>query len=181
MSFFILSIIYFLFPAAFANMLPVFVKNNFKYLDYPVDFYFKIGKNRLFGNNKTFRGFIFGIIASIIVVFFQNLLYNYKFFQSLSLIDYSRSNFLILGFLIGFGTLFGDLIGSFIKRRLNYKPGEKFYVLDQINSAIGILIFVLPFYFNSWSVALWIIIVWFIGHLITKYLGYLLKIDKEKI
>ena len=34
----IVSIIYFLIPAAVANMMPVFVKNHFKILEYPLDF-----------------------------------------------------------------------------------------------------------------------------------------------
>ena len=177
----IVKVLYFLMPAAFANMTPVFVRNSFKFLAYPVDFNKKLFGSRLFGSHKTFRGFIFGILAGIIIVILQSYLYRYNFFQNISLLDYTRVNIFIFGFLIGFGVLFGDLIGSFIKRRFNFKSGESFYVLDQINSGIGLAVFIVPFYFKSWNLAFWIIIIWFIGHFIIKYVGYLFNIDKKSI
>ncbi len=177
---FIIHILYLLIPGAFANMAPVLFKK-FNFLNYPVDFGLKFGKNRLFGTNKTFRGFFFGILGSIIFVFIQRILFNYELFRNISLIDYSKINLILFGFLIGFSVLFGDLIGSFIKRRLNVGPGKSLFIVDQVNGGVGFALFVIPFYFKSWSLALWILIIWTIGHLIIKYFGYLLKIDKEKI
>ena len=178
---FLLQVIYFLLPAAFANMTPVFMRNHFKFLAYPVDFNKKVYNKRVFGDRKTFRGFVFGILAAVIIVFMQKLLYGFGFFQKISLINYSSVNFLVLGFLIGFGCLFGDLIGAFIKRRLDFKPGESFFVLDQVNNIFGIALFVTPFYFSSWKINLWFLLIWFLGHLIIKYLGFIFKIDKKMI
>lgn len=178
---YIISIVYLLVPAAFANMVPVFVKNYFKALAFPVDFNTKFEGSRLFGSHKTFRGFIFGILASIIVVIIQVYLYQFSFFKDISFLDYSKLSAISFGFLVGFGVLFGDLIGSFIKRRLRVRPGRSFLILDQINSAVGYVIFVIPFYFKSWTLAFWVIIIWVLGHFVLRYLGYILKITKEKI
>lgn len=173
------AVIYFLVPAALANMAPVFVKK-FNFLNYPVDFKLKINGKRIFGDNKTFRGLFLGIISAIIFVFVQKYLYNFEFFESLSIVDYASVNSLLLGFFVGSGVLIGDLVGSFIKRRFSFRPGESFLILDQVNGGIGIA-FVSYFYFKSWILILWIILIWLIGHFIIKYLGYLLNIYKEKI
>lgn len=192
MSFlFIIQILYLLVPAAVANMAPVFAKK-INFLNYSVDFGLKIGKNRLFGTNKTFRGFFFGVLGSIIFVLLQRILFNYRFFRNLSLVDYGEINLILFGFLIGFGVLFGDLIGSFIKRRLKVGPGKSLLVIDQINGGFGFALFIFIFYaftedlhlyfdIGSLLFLLSIVLIWGIGHLIIKYLGYLLGIDKKKI
>src|SRR3989344_4490880 len=152
----IFQLLYFLIPAAVANMAPVFVKN------------------RLLGDHKTFRGLVAAIIGAMIVIYLQLILYDFKFFRDLSLIDYSQINFLILGFLIGFGVMFGDAVGSFIKRRFNTAPGKSLLFIDQINGALGLAIFVMPFYLKSWKLFFYILIIWTLGHFIFKFLGYLL-------
>ncbi len=176
----ILQIIYLLIPAALANMAPVFA-SRINFLDYPADFGFKIYGKRIFGEHKTFRGFFFGILASIAVVFLQYILYNFEFFRYLSLIDFDSVNFLAFGFLTGFGVLFGDLIGSFVKRRFDFKPGKSLFFLDQTNSIIGFGVFVVWVYFKSWSLFFYALALWFFGHLIFKYFGYLFGMYKEKI
>ncbi len=178
---FLMQILYLLVPAAFANMAPVFVKNKFNFLDYPVDFRLIFFGRRLFGDNKTFRGFIFGIFSSILIVFIQSFLYRYEIFAKISLISYNEINILVFGFLIGFSVLLGDLISSFIKRRFNFKPGESFYILDQVNGGLGFVFVIIPIYFKSWSLALWIVLIWLLGHLVIKYLGYLFRFEKKKI
>ncbi len=178
--FIILKIIYFLLPGIFANILPVFFKR-ISFLNYPVDFGIYFGKERLFGDHKTFRGFFFGILGSIVFVFLQRLLYSFEIFKNFSLINYITVNFLVLGFLFGFGVLFGDLFGSFLKRRFGFRSGESFYILDQINGGLGIAFFVLPFYFKELNLILLIILLWTLGHFFIKYLGYLLGIEKKRI
>lgn len=191
MSFnFIFGVLYLLIPGAIANIIPAIIKNHFKFLAYPIDFRINLFGKRLFGDNKTFRGLIWGIIGSIVIVFLQKILYEYNFFSNLSLVDYSEINFLLFGFLIGFGVLFGDLVGSFIKRRFDFKPGESFYVLDQINGGFGFALFLSIFYVlnqglnfdtGTFIFMLLMILIWGIGHLIIKYLGFLFGIYKEKI
>lgn len=168
-----LKCFYFILPAYFANMAPVIVKDCCNKLAVPIDF----GKN-IFGNNKTFRGFIFGILFAIVIVYLQFLLYRFNFFKNLSFFDYS--NWFILGFLFGFGALFGDLIKSFIKRRLYIKPGERFVPWDQLDFVFGALIFVSFVVDLTFKMLLMIIVISFVGHILVNHSAYYLGIRKEK-
>ncbi len=173
MWFFVLQCFYFMLPAYFANMAPVIFKNNFKKLAIPIDF----GKN-IFGKNKTYRGLIVGILLAIIIACLQSILYQSNLFKNLSFINYS--NWLLIGFLFGFGALFGDLIESFIKRRLNIKPGKSFFPWDQLDFVFGALIFI-SFKVNlTFKMVLTIILISFVGHILINHLAYYLKIRKEK-
>ncbi|NVM43480.1 MAG: CDP-archaeol synthase [Candidatus Lokiarchaeota archaeon] len=40
-----------------------------------------------------------------------------------------------------YGAAFGDLAGSFLKRRFNIKSGDPFWVVDQLDFAVGAIIF----------------------------------------
>jgi CDP-2,3-bis-(O-geranylgeranyl)-sn-glycerol synthase len=158
-------------PAYFANMAPVIFKNNFKKLAIPVE------KN-IFGKNKTYRGLIVGILFAMLIAYLQSILYQSNLFKALSFINYS--NWLLIGFLFGFGALFGDLIESLIKRRLKIKPGKKFVPWDQLDFVFGALILI-SFSINlAFKMVSTIIIISIIGHILVNHLAYYLKIRKEK-
>ena len=176
--FFILECFYFMLPAYFANMAPVMVKNWFKSLAIPIDSGKRIKGKEIFGKNKTWRGFIFAILFAIVIAYLQFLLYKFNFFRDISFINYS--NWLLLGFLFGFGAIFGDLIESFIKRRLNLKPGQRFIPWDQLDFVIGALIFISLIVDITLKVLLYIVIISFIGHILVNHTAYYLKIRKEK-
>lgn len=173
----ILQCFYFMLPAYFANMAPVIVKK-INILNLSIDFNKKINNKPIFGRNKTFRGLFFGIIFAIAVSYVQYYFYNNDIFYDLALADYS--NWLLLGFLMGFGAIFGDLVKSFVKRRLNYKPGKPFVPWDQTDFVIGALIFVLPLVELSIDKIATIIILSFILHIIVNHLAFYTKIRKEK-
>jgi len=160
-------------PAYFANMAPVIVKNRFKKLAVPVDF----GKN-IFGNNKTFRGLFFGVLFAIVIVYFQFLLYGLGFFGNLSFIDYS--NWLVVGFLFGFGALVGDLAESFVKRRLNIGPGQRFVPWDQLDFVFGALVLVGLVVDISWMKFFFIAVISIVGHILVNHIAYYTGIRKEK-
>lgn len=173
--------LWFLLPAALANMAPVLVKKYFKILKCPLDFNRKFfDGERILGDHKTFRGLIFGIIFSIVVVILQKALFNIAFFKTLSVIDYSLVNPVGLGIVIGFSVLFGDAVGSFFKRRFQIKPGRMFFPMDQIDSGLFLMLFVAPIY----SIGFWFSVLtvgfWFLGHLLINYIGWLLKIKRSK-
>lgn len=161
-------------------MAPVLVRRWFKRLEYPLDYNKKIFGERILGNHKTFRGLIFGILAAIFGVFLQVLLYRFLFFKSLSIIDYSAVNILLLGFLIGFGILLGDAVGSFFKRRLKIAPGREFMPVDQLDSPIVMFLVLWPFGYFDFKFALIGVVVWGVGHLIINYIGWYLKIKRNK-
>ncbi len=175
---YLLEIIYLFLPASFANMIPITLKK-VPLLKHPVDFKLTFRERRILGDNKTFRGLVFGIIASIIIIYIQyaiQLKYNFGNF----LIDYTQVNLLLLGFLMGFGALLGDMIESFVKRQLDIKPGDIFLFFDQTDWMIGCLALTsiyIRFEFKIWITA---ILLFSLLHIIIKHLSYYIGIENKK-
>jgi CDP-2,3-bis-(O-geranylgeranyl)-sn-glycerol synthase len=167
-----------LIPGIAANLTPFLLRNSFKKLAIPIDFGRKLRKRRIFGNNKTVRGLIFGVLSAVLFTYVQFLLSSYSFFKSLGFFDYS--NWLTVGLLIGFGVMTGDLAGSFIKRRFSIKPGSPFLIFDQLGTAIGFLIFILPVYVPPVSVVIASLIISFFLHILVNLAGYYLGLKKNK-
>jgi len=165
-------------PAYFANMAPVIVKNLFKFLAIPIDLNKKINNKPMFGKNKTFRGLIFGVLFAIVIGFVQFILYRFDFFKNISFFDYS--NWLIFGFLMGFGAIFGDLIESFFKRRLNIKPGQSFVPWDQLDFVIGALISVYFVFRFDFKILITACLISFLSHVIINHMSFYLKFRDTK-
>ena len=104
----------------------------------------------LFGQNKTWRGFVvmpvgsaagFLVLNAVLATDASNLTVNF-----------SQYSFLVSGFIIGLAYVLAELPNSFIKRRLGIAPGEVpqrnarlFILADQLDS--GILCLVAFWYF----------------------------------
>ena len=177
---FILTCLYVIIPAAIANMMPVFVRS-INFLNVSVDFDKKWFDNKpIFGTHKTYRGFFFGILAAIFITYIQSLLYKYPFFQQISFFNYDEISFLLVGFMMGFGVLFGDLIKSFFKRRTNIKPGDKFFPWDQLDLVIGAIIFISFIQRIPISMILFYLVVGPALHVLFNHLGYWLQIRETK-
>ena len=173
----ILQCFYFMLPAYFANMAPIIVKK-LNFLNFPIDFDKKIKNKPIFGKNKTFRGLIFGALFGIIIAFIQHTFYKNNIFNELTFVDYS--NWLLIGFLLGFGAIFGDLVKSFFKRRLSYQPGKPFVPFDQTDFVFGAIIFVYPIVNLSLNKIIIIVILSFALHIIVNHIAFYTKIRKEK-
>ena len=120
-----------LLPLIFANCLHMLVvkRNLFPLLQIPLSV-------RLFGENKTLRGFLLlpilnGAILSALTVFFDFLLFRNTFFT---------------GALLGFSYMVFELPNSFLKRRMGIAPGQNaagnryfFTLLDKTDSAFGVV------------------------------------------
>ncbi len=177
--YFSISVAYFILPAGVANMAGTLTKK-IKFLSTPVDFGKKINEKRIFGDNKTWRGVFFGVIAGILVALLQGYLYRYNFLKAISLVDYSKINLVLFGFLMGFGDHLGDIAESFFKRQLNIKPGDPFVPFDQIDGATGALIFTIKFYKFSLNLFIEVLAIWFVLHIITKHIGFYIGLSKRK-
>jgi CDP-2,3-bis-(O-geranylgeranyl)-sn-glycerol synthase len=142
---FILTSLLFILPAYFANSIPVITGGGL-----PIDLNKKFLDNRrIFGNGKTFRGFIAGILAAIFISLLEFLVLSNTSFD---LYGANPINYLLAGFLLGGGAMFGDLIGSFIKRRLGIGQGKPSIFLDQLSFLFFAIIFSYPFSYNFLSV-----------------------------
>jgi CDP-2,3-bis-(O-geranylgeranyl)-sn-glycerol synthase len=83
-----------------------------------------------------------------------------------------------LGFLLSSGALFGDMMGSFIKRRLGIKQGRPAPILDQLNFIFGALLFTYPFSPIPLDMIITICLITPIVHLTSNIIAYKLKIKK---
>ncbi|MDP4007458.1 MAG: CDP-archaeol synthase [bacterium] len=173
---------YFILPAYAANVAPVLAKrfNVLTQLAVPIDCNLKLRGKPVLGPHKTLRGFLVGTIAAISVTLSQTLLYPLFPFPTLGLVDYAQVNPLLLGFLLGFGSLLGDSFGSFIKRRIGKNPGEPLLGLDQTGMAIAAILAVSRAYPLSGGVILILITMTFLWHITAAKTAYLLKIRSEK-
>lgn len=123
-------------------LLPCYTPNNFAVLvggGTPMDFgrTFFDGK-RILGDGKTWRGFVGGVAGG---VFTANLQFAVEKFLGISLYSsLTFGEFFTLTFLLAFSAMFGDVCGSFIKRRLGYERGARLLFLDQLTFLIIALI-----------------------------------------
>jgi len=129
----ILDLILFLLPIYVANAIPVVLGGGA-----PLDFGLRMPDGqRLLGDSKTIRGFLAGVIAGTAAGGVIALVYRLPFF-----ID-PRMQFLG-GFIVALGTMCGDAMGSFIKRRFKVGSGRPF-ILDSIFFVVIALVLVYPF------------------------------------
>lgn len=83
------------------------------------------------------------------------------------------------GFLLSFGALIGDLIGSFIKRRLNLERGQPAPPLDQLDFILGALVFSFIVFIPPLEIIIVLVILTPIIHLTANVIGYKLGLKKE--
>jgi CDP-2,3-bis-(O-geranylgeranyl)-sn-glycerol synthase len=150
----------FIFPAYCANATPVLAGGGLS-MDFGKNFF---DGRRIFGKNKTFRGFFFGFTIGVLV----------------GLMEYWAFGFpLLFCFLSPLGALLGDLTGAFLKRRLNIAPGGLLPVVDQVNFVVGALVFSLPLGIVSWQLAVTVLLVTPPIHLFTNFVAYKLKLKSN--
>jgi len=146
----IFSCLWYLLPAALGNHnascgnrlpLPGALKRVLAKIAVPIDAGAKWQGKEILGKNKTWRGLVVGILTGILVAGAQAFLFfNVDFFKRNTIVDYGAVNFIFLGALMGGGALAGDLIESFIKRRLNKPSGKPWFPWDQGDWIIGAIV-----------------------------------------
>ncbi len=129
----ILDLVIFLLPIYAANSIPVVLGGGA-----PLDFGITLPDGRrLFGTGKTIRGFIAGVLAGTVVGGVIAAVYLLPFFSG------AQEQF-IASFALALGTMSGDAIGSFIKRRAGVAAGKPF-LPDTVLFLVTALVFVFPF------------------------------------
>ncbi len=174
MIFFVIQALYFFLPAYAANVAPVVSGTLFSY---PIDAFCSFRGVRVFGENKTWGGLLGGVLLGTLVFFIQQVLYVIPFFHDLSLFDYSIMP-TTLGFFMAFGALLGDLVKSFVKRRLGRTPGSSWFLFDQIDYVLGAFVFIIPFYMPSAALFLILLLLAPVFHYAANYLAFTLGLKK---
>lgn len=147
---FIFSCLWYLLPAALGNhvascgnrlWLPPLFRSSLAKLAIPIDRGVTWRGKELLGKNKTWRGLLVGAVTGILAAGVQAILFfNTDFFRRNTLVDYREVNFIVFGFLMGAGALSGDLVKSFIKRRLDKPSGKPWFPWDQLDWIAGAMI-----------------------------------------
>ena len=165
-------------------LLPAYTPNNFAVVfggGIPID----LGKTfidgrRILGDGKTIRGFVAGVLGGLLVAHIQLIvepILNFKIYSNLSYIQ-----FLQLTFLLSFGSMVGDSVGSFIKRRFGFERGKSFPILDQLTFLIFAYLFAsLSPIFNllfTLDIIILSIFITPILHLIANIIAYMLKLKE---
>ncbi|MFH1443260.1 MAG: CDP-2,3-bis-(O-geranylgeranyl)-sn-glycerol synthase [Candidatus Micrarchaeota archaeon] len=124
----IIEIILFMLPAYIANSAPVLLSGWG-----PLDRKALFGDgNRILGDSKTIRGTLGGIVAGILVGAILSYNISIYLLSPLGTPDFGFDDKMLISSLMVLGAILGDLLGSFIKRRLEIKPGEPFLLTDQL-------------------------------------------------
>jgi CDP-2,3-bis-(O-geranylgeranyl)-sn-glycerol synthase len=156
----IIEALKFIFPAYCANAVPVIVGGG-----PPLDLGKKFFDGKpIFGKNKTFRGFFFGLAIGVTVGLVESILFGYP---------------LLFSVFSPLGALMGDLAGAFLKRRLGIAPGGLLPIIDQVDFVVGAILFSLPLTMMYWELAIAVIIITPPIHLFTNFLAYKLKLKNN--
>lgn len=149
----------FVFPAYCANATPVLAGGGIR-MDFGKNFF--DGK-RIFGNNKTFRGFFFGLAIGVLVGLMETVAFHFP---------------VLFIFLIPLGALLGDLAGAFLKRRVGIEPGGLLPIVDQVDFAIGAIVFAIPLAIVSWQLAVTVLLITSPIHLLTNFVAYKMRLKR---
>ncbi len=135
---------------------------------------------RILGDHKTWSGLFGGILAGLLV----GLLINYaSLIFGVKELTFSSQFTIVLSMVITLSTfsMIGDLVGSFIKRRLGRAPGAESIFLDQYPFALFALVFFYVFFWKEaaslfpWEGIVAILIITPLIHRAVNIIGYKLK------
>jgi len=165
----ILKAIWFIFPAYIANASPPVISRleRLQKHNKPIDFGKLWRGKEIFGKGKTWNGLIFGVLAGTIFGALQGL----TGIEPLITIK--------LAFMMSFGALVGDMIGSFVKRRLNMKRGKHLPLVDQLDFILGAFLFASFVIEINFTNLIILLIITPLIHILTNRIGYKLKLKRE--
>ena len=168
--------------AALWIMIPAYVPNSAAAAlggGTPIDF----GKvcsdgRRVFGDGKTYRGFFGGVLCGILA----GLVEIWAWFTfSLTALPYQTFISITLP---ATGALLGDLVKSYLKRRLGKERGESWFLADQYDLVVGSFLLILLVY-PQWlfgnitlPIAIWIIIMTPLLHRVVNIIGYYIGVKE---
>jgi len=122
---------------------------------------------RILGDGKTIEGLISGIAVGTLIGL-----------SICSLMDVFRS--IVEPFVLSIGAMAGDILGSFIKRRIGIERGKPLPIIDQLGFLLSSLFFSYVIYgLPRWArldiLAILLVITFFL-HIATNYIAYLLHL-----
>lgn len=137
------------------------------------------------GPGKTCEGFIVGFVSGVLIGLLQvvtapilfSLIIQYVYLPP-ELVPIVLVTLPLVIF-VALGALVGDLIGSFIKRRLSIARGRPAPILDQLDFLIMAMLLGALITPIHWILAIFLLIVTPIIHLVANIIGYLIGLKQE--
>jgi CDP-2,3-bis-(O-geranylgeranyl)-sn-glycerol synthase len=168
--------------AALWIMLPAYVPNSAAAVlggGTPIDFRktFRDGR-RIFGDGKTYRGFIGGVVSGVLLGLIQ------IWAASAFGLDLFPQHTFLSVTLLATGALLGDLVKSFLKRRLGKERGESWPIADQYDLVVGSFLLLLLFDPRwllenlTFPIAVWIVVMTPLLHRIVNIIGYYIGVKE---
>ncbi|MFW6141450.1 MAG: CDP-2,3-bis-(O-geranylgeranyl)-sn-glycerol synthase [Candidatus Saliniplasma sp.] len=166
-------------PALIANPLAVILGGG-----PPIDGGKKIGRYRIFGDGKTWRGLLGGGSAGAVLT----ILFNHIVSPFINTYPEGNTAYVVI-LSLSFGALIGDIMASFFKRRLGRERGARTPLIDQLDFVVGALTitflidhrWLIGTYFSGDGLIALIILILGIPllHRIVNIIGYKLGFKKE--
>lgn len=163
-----------------------------KVLKVPMDGGKSLGDgNRIFGDNKTWKGFIGYIVLNAVFAVITGYIFKLTGIESYSFFYVNNANTPLFnlgaGALVGFFYALFELPNSFLKRRLGIVPGKTingfkkwfFVFLDQADSIFGICLVIWFFYPLGIGLYLLYVLVGAGTHIILNMLLYFAGVRKN--
>lgn len=159
----ILFALWFFAPAGVANVTPILIAKIpfFDTFNRPLDFGKTFHGKRVLGEHKTMRTFV-GIVTGTL----SGMLLGHP---------------IILGLLLSVGALGGDLAKSFFKRQMRIASGKPWFPFDQLDYIVGGIATSMLYVQLSVEQYIYIVIVWFLIHVFSTGIGYLLRLKTNPL
>lgn len=130
------TMLVFILPAYLANAAPVLFRTGRSKT--PIDMKLKFyDSRRILGEGKTWVGFFTGIATGTVVGYLTWILGLLNIYPTIW-------QHVFVAFMLSFGTMTGDVIGSFLKRRLAMRKGKPLWLMDQLSFYVIAILFIMP-------------------------------------
>ncbi len=169
LPFLLLQSFWFVAPAYAANGFPPLMRGKI-----PIDGGKKFNKKRILGDGKTWEGLLGGIVFGIFVGSVQ--IYGQVYLPSE--LGLAEMTFPIVA-LLTLGTMAGDVGGSFVKRRIDMRRGDRALFLDQLGFLLMAFLFVWPTYIPTLDVMVVLVLLTPIIHWLSNVLGYWIHVKRD--
>jgi len=141
---------------------------------------------RLFGDNKTWRGAVVTIVTVTASAWALARL-NECCVHLPTLVPFAALHPAAWGFVLGTGYIAGELPNSFLKRQLGISPGASgqgfagrvFWVVDQLDSLAGMLLFTCPVWHPPLRLLLPLVVVMLVAHPVAAWIMVLAGLKKR--
>lgn len=131
----------------------------------PLDGGVTLRGRRVLGENKTLRGALVMVAATMLCAWVQAVVTERaEWARALELLEFGRRHPFAWGALLGAGYIVGELPNSFLKRQLDIAPGARapgglggvFWLADQLDSLFGVLVFMCAVWVPPAAVVAWL-------------------------